>query len=94
MTKADLVKVISLETGENKAVVKNIVESFTKNVKKSLVNNDNVYLRGFGSFIIIEKAEKVARDIRRNKKMIIPAHSTLKFKPVKSFVDAVKENVN
>jgi DNA-binding protein HU-beta len=93
MTKADLVAAISSETGADKAVVKKVIESFTENVKKSLANNDNVYLRGFGSFIIVKKAEKSARDIRKNKKVIIPEHYAPKFKPVKSFVDSVKENV-
>ncbi len=93
MTKADLISVISTETGADKVVVRQVIESFTKNVKESLTSNNNVYLRGFGSFIIVKKAEKTARDIRKNKKVVIPAHYAPKFKPVKSFVDAVKENV-
>ncbi len=93
MTKADLISLISDQTGADKVIVRKIVESFTENIKKSLTNNENVYLRGFGSFIVVKKAEKTARDIRKNKKVIIPEHYAPKFKPVKSFVDAVKENV-
>ncbi len=93
MTKADLIAAISAETGTDKTVVKKVIESFTENVKKSLTNNENVYLRGFGSFIIVKKAQKTARNIRKNTKVIIPEHYAPKFKPVKSFVDAVKENV-
>ncbi|MCF6183747.1 MAG: integration host factor subunit beta [Bacteroidales bacterium] len=93
MTKADLISAISAETGADKVIVKKVIESFTENVKKSLTNGKNVYLRGFGSFIIVKKAEKTARDIRKNKKVVIPEHYAPKFKPVKSFVDSVKENV-
>jgi len=94
MTKADLISAISSETGTDKVIVKKVIESFTENVKKSLINNNNVYLRGFGSFIIVKKAEKIARNIRKNTRVIIPEHYAPKFKPVKSFVDAVKESVS
>ncbi len=93
MTKADLISLISDQTGADKVIVRKIVESFTENIKKSLTNNENVYLRGFGSFIVVKKAEKTARDIRKNKKVTIPEHYAPKFKPVKSFIDAVKDNV-
>ena len=93
MTKADLISAISSETGADKVIVKKVIESFTENVKKSLINNNNVYLRGFGSFLIVKKAEKIARNIRKNTRVIIPEHYAPKFKPVKSFVDSVKENV-
>jgi len=93
MTKADLISAISSETGTDKLIVRKVLESFTENVKKSLAKNNNVYLRGFGSFIVVKKAQKTARDIRKNRKVIIPEHFAPKFKPVKSFVDSVKENV-
>jgi len=94
MTKADLISAISSETGTDKVIVRKVIESFTENVKKSLINNNNVYLRGFGSFIIVKKAQKTARDIRKNTKVVIPEHYAPKFKPVKALVDAVKENVS
>lgn len=93
MTKADLISAISTETGTDKVIVRKIIDSFTENVKKSLTNNNNVYLRGFGSFIIVKKAEKIARNIRKNTRVVIPEHFAPKFKPVKSFVDKVRENV-
>ena len=93
MTKADLVAAIAAETGTDKVIVRKVIDSFTENVKKSLINNKNVYLRGFGSFIIVKKAKKTARDIRKNKSVVIPEHYAPKFKPVKSFVDDVKSNV-
>ena len=93
MTKADLISAISSETGTDKLIVRKVLESFTENVKKSLAKNNNVYLRGFGSFIVVKKAQKTARDIRKNRKVIIPEHFAPKFKPVKSFVDSVKESV-
>jgi len=94
MTKAELITLVSHQTGVDKVEVKKIVESFTKNIKYSLKSNKNVYLRGFGSFLVVKKAQKTARDIRKDKILIIPEHFAPKFKPVKSFTDAVKESVS
>ena len=93
MTKADLISLVSVQTGMDKVNVKKVIESFTENIKNSLKNNKNVYLRGFGSFLVVKKAEKTARNIRKNTSIVIPEHYAPKFKPVKSFVDDVKDNV-
>ena len=93
MTKSELIKEISAQTGEDINQTIKIVEALMKTIKKSLTNNKNVYLRGFGSFIIIKKAKKTARDIRKSKTVIIPEHFAPKFKPVKSFMIEVKENL-
>ncbi|MGC9332314.1 MAG: HU family DNA-binding protein [Bacteroidales bacterium] len=92
MTKADIVNEISENTGIEKVIVQRTVEEFMKSVKKGMVNGDNVYLRGFGSFIIKQRAEKTARNISKNTTIIIPAHKVPAFKPSKSFVNEVKEN--
>lgn len=97
MTKAEIISLISDQTGNDTVMIKKIVESFMTNVKDSLANNKNVYLRGFGSFIVIKKAKKTARNIRKNKSIIIPEHYAPKFKPVKSFIDEIKgkqKNIN
>ncbi len=94
MTKAELITVISGQTGTDKVQVRKVVESLMENIKESLKNNNNVYLRGFGSFLVVKKAKKTARDIRKNKSVVIPEHFAPKFKPVKSFVDAVKDNLS
>ncbi len=91
MTKAEIISLVSSQTGNDNVMVKKIVESFMTNIKASLANNKNVYLRGFGSFLVVKKAKKTARDIRKNKSVIIPEHYAPKFKPVKSFIDEVKE---
>ena len=62
-------------------------------VKSSLANGDNVYLRGFGSFIVKERAEKTGRNISKNTSIIIPAHNVPAFKPAKTFVEEVKTKV-
>ncbi len=93
MTKADLVNEISKQTGIEKVAVRKTVESFMENIKSSLKNNDNVYLRGFGSFIVKKRAEKTARNISKNTTIIIPEHFIPAFKPSKSFVEKVKNNV-
>ncbi len=90
MTKADIVLKIAKETGVDKATVLNVVESFMASVKDSLANNDEVFLRGFGSFIIKTRKQKVARNISKNTSMVIPEHNIPVFKPAKTFVNSIK----
>lgn len=89
MTKADIVAEISKTTGIEKAEVLQVVEKFMTVVKDSLANKENVYLRGFGSFIVKERAEKTARNISKNTAMIIPAHNIPAFKPADTFKEQV-----
>lgn len=93
MTKADIVTRISDKTGMERADVQATVEAFMKEVRNSLETGDNVYLRGFGSFIIKKRAEKTGRNISKNTTIIIPAHNIPSFKPAKTFVEAVKKKV-
>jgi len=93
MTKADIVSKISEETGVEKQAVLATVEAFMDSVKNSLSSGNNVYLRGFGSFIVKERAEKTGRNISKNESIIIPAHNIPAFKPAKTFVEKVKTNV-
>ncbi|MBR3677920.1 MAG: integration host factor subunit beta [Alistipes sp.] len=90
MTKADIVSEIAKKTGVEKTQIQTIVEAFMDEVKGSLEKNENVYLRGFGSFIIKTRAEKVARNISKNTTITIPAHNIPAFKPAKSFVAKIK----
>ena len=92
MTKADIINEIAKSTGLEKVVVLNVVESFMENVKESLEKGKNVYLRGFGSFIVKERAQKAARNISKNETITIPAHKIPAFKPAKTFVEQVKES--
>ena len=93
MTKADIVSNISNELGIVRADVQATVEKFMKEVKISLENGENVYLRGFGSFIIKTRAEKTGRNISRNVAIKIPAHNIPAFKPAKIFVQGIKSKV-
>ena len=93
MTKADIVNEISKNTGIEKVTVQKTVEAFMDSVKDSLSGKKNVYLRGFGSFIIKKRAKKTARNISKNTTIIIPEHNIPAFKPAKTFVNKVKENV-
>ena len=90
MTKADIVNEIAKSTGVEKVQVQQIVEAFMESVKDSLAENNNVYLRGFGSFIIKKRAQKVARNILKGTTITIPEHNIPAFKPAKSFVAKVK----
>tara|TARA_B110000003_G_scaffold200674_1_gene199314 strand:- start:1676 stop:1969 length:294 start_codon:yes stop_codon:yes gene_type:complete len=93
MTKAEIVAKISNELGIEKGDVLATVESFMSEVKGSLETGENVYLRGFGSFIIKTRAEKIGRNISKNTSIKIPAHNTPSFKPSKVFVEGVKSKV-
>ena len=93
MTKADIVNEIAKKTGIEKVTVQKTVESFMETVKDSMVKGSNVYLRGFGSFIVKKRAKKTARNISKNTTIIIPAHNIPAFKPAKSFITKVKSKV-
>ena len=93
MTKADIVSKISDKTGIEKLAVQTTVEEFMKTVRKSLEEGQNVYLRGFGSFVVKKRAQKTGRNISKNTTIIIPAHFIPSFKPAKSFVEKVKKSV-
>ena len=90
MTKADIVTEIAKKTGVEKVQIQAIVESFMDEIKDSLGRGENVYLRGFGSFIVKTRAEKVARNISKNTTITIPAHNIPAFKPAKSFASKIK----
>ena len=91
MTKADIINEITINTGIAKKDVTVIVESFMDAIKDSLLDRkENVYLRGFGSFIVKHRAEKTARNISKNTTIVIGAHDFPAFKPAKSFVNKMK----
>lgn len=92
MTKADIVAKISEKLGLEKGDVQATVETLMEEVKTALKGGENVYLRGFGSFIIKTRAEKTGRNISKNTTIKIPAHNIPAFKPAKVFVEVVKAN--
>ena len=91
MTKAEVVTEISHNLGIEKAAVLATIEELMVVVKDSLAKGENVYLRGFGSFIIRKRAEKTGRNISKKTTIIIPAHNIPAFKPAKVFVEDVKK---
>ncbi len=93
MTKAEIVSNISENLGLEKNDVQATLESFMNEVKNSLESGENVYLRGFGSFIVKERAAKTGRNISKNTAIRIPAHNIPAFKPAKVFLEGVKANV-
>lgn len=90
MTKAEIVSEIASKTGIDKREVLMVVESLMDTIKTTMTNGEEVFLRGFGSFIIKRRAEKIARNISKNTTMIVPAHNIPAFKPAKEFVEKVK----
>tara|TARA_Y100001980_G_C14507862_1_gene283407 strand:+ start:552 stop:842 length:291 start_codon:yes stop_codon:yes gene_type:complete len=93
MTKADVVNNISDQLGIDKNDVLATIECFMNEIKSSLESGENVYLRGFGSFIIKTRAEKTGRNISKNVAVKIPAHNIPAFKPAKVFINGVKSKV-
>lgn len=94
MTKAELVNTISDKLGTEKGETQKVVEAFMHEIRSSLYQGDNVYLRGFGSFIVKTRAAKTGRNISKNIAIEIPAHNIPAFKPAKSFVEKVKTKVS
>ncbi|HNW90995.1 MAG TPA: HU family DNA-binding protein [Bacteroidales bacterium] len=93
MTKAEIVAEIANKTGIEKLTVQTSVESFMEAVKAAMQKGENVYLRGFGSFIVKKRAQKTGRNISKNTTIVIPAHNIPAFKPAKVFSGAVKKSV-
>ena len=90
MTKAEIIAEISNKTGLEKVDVQETVEAFYKVVKNAMIGRENVYIRGFGSFVVKKRAAKTARNISKNTAIIIPEHYVPSFKPAKIFVEKVK----
>ena len=93
MTKAELVNAIASKLGTEKNETQRIVEAFMQEIRATMYNGENVYLRGFGSFIIKARAAKTGRNISKNTSIQIPPHNIPAFKPSKTFVDKVKTRV-
>lgn len=93
MTKAELVNTISNKLGTEKNETQKVIEAFMQEIRTSMYNGDNVYLRGFGSFIIKTRAAKTGRNISKNIAIEIPAHNIPAFKPSKTFVEKIKTKV-
>ena len=93
MTKAEIVTEIASKTNIEKVAVQQTVEAFMDAIKSAMANGENVYLRGFGSFVVKKRAEKTGMNISRNTTIIIPAHNIPSFKPAKVFVNEVKHKV-
>ena len=91
MTKAEIINKIADETGIAKREVAATVEAFMEEIRVSMAENkENVYLRGFGSFIVKHRAQKTARNISKNTTLVIEAHDFPAFKPAKSFIGKMK----
>lgn len=89
MTKADIIDEISRTSGIDKGTAMSVVNLFMDCIQSSMVDGDNVYLRGFGSFIVKHRAEKIARNILKGTTIKVPAHNVPAFKPCKSFQKSI-----
>jgi DNA-binding protein HU-beta len=92
MTKAELISLISEKTGVDKNDVSTTVESFFSTVKESMAEGNDIFIRGFGSFINKKKAKKIGRNITKNTAIVIEEHYAPKFKPSPEFIDLIKSS--
>lgn len=90
MTKAEIVKDIAKGTGIEQTTVSEVVEGFMEQVRSSLIRKDDVFLRGFGTFKIVRRAEKTARNISKNTTVKVPAHDLPVFKPSPDFAKKIR----
>ncbi|MDR2512111.1 MAG: integration host factor subunit beta [Bacteroidales bacterium] len=93
MTKAEVVTEISKRTGLDKGMILEIIDSYTRVVKSSLLDGEEVFFRGFGSFILTKRMKKIARNIKKGTSIVVPEHFRPTFKPAKPFLEAVKSKV-
>ena len=93
MTKAEIVEKIVVTTGIEKGTVLAVVEAVMENIKANMTKGENIYLRGFGTFLLKKRAEKIGRNITKNTALKIPAHMIPAFKPSKEFIEEVKTNM-
>lgn len=93
MTKADIVNAIAKNTGIEKANILAVVESFMEEVMNSMNSGENVYLRGFGSFVVKKRAAKAARHIKNETTIIIPERFVPTFKPSQYFSEKLRTNL-
>jgi len=93
MTKAEIIEQIVTQTGIDKPAVTAIVEAIMETIKQNMVKGENVYLRGFGTFLLKKRADKKGRNISKGTFVNIPAHYIPKFKPCKEFVEEVASKV-
>ena len=91
MTKAEIVNEVAKSTGIEKITVQTVVEAFMESVKENMIEGNNVYLRGFGSFILKKRATKTARNISQHTTILVPEHNIPAFKPAKVFSEAVAD---
>lgn len=92
MTKSEIVNEIAVRTGLEKTAIADTIDNFFVVVKNSMVNGSNIYLRGFGTFELKKRKTKVARNIKRNTSLVVPAHYVARFKPAKEFATLVKDS--
>lgn len=92
MTKADVINEIADKTGIDKTDVQTTVEAFFSVVKSSMADGDNIYVRGFGSFINKKRAKKIGRNISKNTAIVIDEHYIPSFKPSKVFIEKIKKS--
>ena len=80
ITKLDLVNHLNEKLGLNKVESKELVEAFFDEIKKSLINNEDVKISGFGNFKILNKKERPGRNPRTGEPAVISARKVVTFK--------------
>lgn len=85
MTRNELAKKVAAQTGASTVDARSIIDAAFEAIKTTVANGEGVYLRGFGTFAKVHRAEKKARNISKGTTVIVPAHNVPHFKPSKAF---------
>ncbi|MDR3179794.1 MAG: HU family DNA-binding protein [Holosporaceae bacterium] len=89
MTKNELAKAISEESGFTIKDATKFLDAFVDVVTDVLSKGDDVALVGFGTFSRAERSARIGRDFGTGKSVEIPASKTVKFKIGKNLREAV-----
>lgn len=81
MTKQELVKKLYYATSLTMLQADEAVEAIRDIMCEAFAQGESIYLRGLGTFKVLQRKEKVARDIKRRKPIVIPPRKTVKFIP-------------
>ena len=90
MNKVELIGAVASKSEISKKDVEKVINAFTNVVADALVDGDKVQLVGFGTFEVVERAERLGRNPATGEAMTIPASKSPKFKAGKALKDAVK----
>ena len=89
MTKADLVRAVSAETGIIRKDVSLAVDAFLDSIKDAMKDGKHIEIRGFGTFKLKVRKERIGRNPKTEEKVKVPSRVVPTFKFSRAFKDEV-----